>query len=133
MNLCDSDWIIDLLRGRREAERLIRPMIAEGIGLSIVSVGEIYQGIIYGEEPGWNEAQFIELLDQVIVISPDIAAMLIYGTIRGHFKATGQKIGDNDLFIAATALRYDLTLVTRNRRHFDRIPDLRLHEVDAAP
>ncbi len=61
------------------------------------------------------------------VISPDIAAMRIYATIRGQLHATGMSIGDNDLLIAATALRHDLTLVTRNRRHFDRIPDLRLH------
>jgi predicted nucleic acid-binding protein len=33
-----------------------------------------------------------------------------------------------DLLIAATALAYDLTLLTRNRRHFQRIPDLKLYE-----
>jgi predicted nucleic acid-binding protein len=30
--------------------------------------------------------------------------------------------------IAATALHHDLTLLTRNRRHFSRIPSLRLYE-----
>ena len=39
----------------------------------------------------------------------------------------GQLIPDLDLLIAATALAHDLTLVTRNRHHFERIPDLRLH------
>jgi predicted nucleic acid-binding protein len=33
-----------------------------------------------------------------------------------------------DLLIAATALDHDLTLVTRNRRHFERIPDLTLYQ-----
>ena len=32
-----------------------------------------------------------------------------------------------DLLIAATALVHDLTLLTFNRRHFERIPDLRLY------
>jgi predicted nucleic acid-binding protein len=36
-------------------------------------------------------------------------------------------IEDFDLVIAATALHYDLTLLTFNRRHFERIPDLRLY------
>ncbi len=33
-------------------------------------------------------------------------------------------IPDFDVVIAATALAHDLTLVTRNRRHFDRIAGL---------
>jgi predicted nucleic acid-binding protein len=32
-----------------------------------------------------------------------------------------------DLFIAATALEAELTLVTRNMRHFARIPELTLY------
>ena len=35
-------------------------------------------------------------------------------------------IGDMDLLIAATALQHDLTLLTNNRNHFERIEVLRL-------
>jgi predicted nucleic acid-binding protein len=42
----------------------------------------------------------------------------------------GQLIGDFDTLIAATALHYDLILTTRNVRHFQRIPELRLHRAD---
>ena len=38
-------------------------------------------------------------------------------------------IGDSDIWIAATALQYDLTLLTNNRRHFERIEGLRLESV----
>ena len=40
----------------------------------------------------------------------------------------GQPITDIDLLVAATALEYDFTLLTYNRRHFDRIPDLRVYD-----
>ena len=40
----------------------------------------------------------------------------------------GQLIPDLDLLIAATALHHDLTLLTRNIRHFNRIPELRLYQ-----
>jgi predicted nucleic acid-binding protein len=33
-----------------------------------------------------------------------------------------------DLLIAATAVHHDLILMTRNVRHFARIPELRPHE-----
>ena len=38
-------------------------------------------------------------------------------------------IGDCDLLIGATALRQNLTLLTNNRRHFERIDDLRMESL----
>jgi predicted nucleic acid-binding protein len=38
----------------------------------------------------------------------------------------GLPIGDNDIWIAATALAYRLPLVSRNGRHFARVPGLRV-------
>lgn len=49
-----------------------------------------------------------------------------YGIIRTSLKKVGTPIGANDMLIAATALAYDLTLVTRNRNEFVRVPNLRL-------
>jgi tRNA(fMet)-specific endonuclease VapC len=49
-----------------------------------------------------------------------------FARIRGTLRAQGALIPAPDLLIAATALTYDLTLVTRNRRHFDRITGLTL-------
>jgi predicted nucleic acid-binding protein len=40
----------------------------------------------------------------------------------------GLPIGDNDVWIAATALAYRLPLVSRNARHFDRVPGLDIAE-----
>jgi tRNA(fMet)-specific endonuclease VapC len=49
-----------------------------------------------------------------------------FGQIRGQLRQTGQLISDFDILIAATALHYDLTLLTHNTRHFSRIPTLKL-------
>jgi len=40
----------------------------------------------------------------------------------------GMPIGDNDVWIAATALAYRLPLVSRNARHFARVPGLMIEE-----
>ncbi len=50
-----------------------------------------------------------------------------FGVIRGELQRRGEAIGDPDLLIAATALDHDLTLLTRNRKHFTRIPNLKLY------
>ncbi len=41
-------------------------------------------------------------------------------------RAAGMMIGDFDLLMGATALQYDLTLLSNNRQHFERIEGLRL-------
>ena len=126
--LCDSDLLIDFLAGRDLAMRWLTPLFEEGLALSMVSVGEIYEGILYGRDSATNERRLVELLGFVSLVTLDLETARRFGDIRGRLRSEGMLIGDNDLLIAATALRYDLTLVTRNRRHFDRIPDLRLHD-----
>ncbi len=50
-------------------------------------------------------------------------AAKIYATL----KQSGALIGDADILIAASALEYELVLVTNNERHFNRIPDIQIH------
>ena len=50
-----------------------------------------------------------------------------FARIRARLRRQGQLIPDLDLLIAATAVTHGLTLVTRNRRHFERIPELALY------
>jgi tRNA(fMet)-specific endonuclease VapC len=62
------------------------------------------------------------------VLPLDDAITETFGRTRASLRRRGLLIPDLDLLIAATALAYDLTLLTRNRRHFQRIPDLKLYE-----
>ena len=48
--------------------------------------------------------------------------------LEAHAERRGKPIGTNDLYIASTALRLDLTLVTRNTRVFQKIPGLKLED-----
>ena len=46
-------------------------------------------------------------------------------------KSTGLLIADFDIVIAATAIEHDLMLITRNRKHFERISGLRFVSPEA--
>jgi len=50
-----------------------------------------------------------------------------FARIRGQLRHQGRTVQDPDLLIAATALTHGMTLVTRNLRHFQRVPDLVIH------
>ncbi len=49
-----------------------------------------------------------------------------FAEIRAYFRRRGELISDFDILIGATAVYYDLTVLTYNMRHFTRIPDLKL-------
>jgi tRNA(fMet)-specific endonuclease VapC len=58
----------------------------------------------------------------IIPWSPEIAWE--YGEIYRHLSSSGQLIGTNDLWIAATARQTGHTLVTNNLAEFQRVPGL---------
>src|SRR3989304_4401924 len=47
-----------------------------------------------------------------------------YGEVRAELERRGTPIGDADLRIASIALDRDLTVVTGNVRHFEKVPGL---------
>ena len=54
---------------------------------------------------------------------PDQGTAEHYGDLKADLAGLGKPIPDNDLWIAAMALQYDLALATRDA-HFAQVPDL---------
>ena len=126
--LVDSDYMADWLKGRPEAVTLLRTLAPEGLAISLITYGEIYEGIYYGSNPRKHEQGFLRFLRQADVLPLNKPIMKRFARIRGHLRQTGSIIGQADILIAATALHHNLTLVTRNVRHFARIPNLTLYQ-----
>ncbi len=125
--LIDSDWIADYLKGKKEAIEFLRSFGTQRIAISLITFGEIYEGIYYGSNPEKHEEGFRSLLQWVAVLPLTRRIMQSFARIRGDLRKRGQLIGDPDILIAATALEHSLILVTRNLRDFQRISNLKLH------
>jgi tRNA(fMet)-specific endonuclease VapC len=123
--LVDSDWLIDAIRGVPAAVDLLAGLRDDGLAVCIVSYGEIFEGAVGAPDPEAEMARFRRFLDGLALLPLDDAVMERFAFIRADLRRRGQLIPDLDLLIAATALHHDLTLLTRNVRHFDRIPELR--------
>ena len=128
-HLVDTDWAIHYLHGRQDIMDRLEVLKHEGLGLSIISLAELYEGIYYSRNPAQNEQGLRDFLQGVDIIGLDEEAAKIFGRERGRLRAVGMMIGDFDLLIGATALQYDLTLLTNNRQHFERIEGLRIESV----
>jgi tRNA(fMet)-specific endonuclease VapC len=126
--LVDTDWVADYLRAREPALSALNDLALDGLAISIISFGEIYEGIYYGPNVQSHERGFRQFLQWVDVLPLNRSIMRRFARIRGELRRMGQIIGDPDTLIAATALYHGLMLITRNRRHFSRIEGLALYE-----
>ncbi len=125
--LVDSDWVADWLVGRQEAIQLLSALSPEGLAISLVSYGEIYEGIYFSRDPQESETAFRQFLRGVSVLPLTRQIMKRFARLRGELRRKGLLIGDPDLLIAATVLEHNLTLVSRNFSHFQRVPNLKLY------
>jgi tRNA(fMet)-specific endonuclease VapC len=91
-----------------------------------VSLAELYKGIYSSRDPQDSEQALRDFLAGVSVIGIDEETCQVFGKERGRLRASGELIGDFDLFIGARGLRHHLSLLTNNRRHFERIEGLRI-------
>lgn len=123
--LVDSDWVVDYLAGKQQAISLLSSVWQDGIAISLITLGETYEGIYYGRDPQRSEAVFHLFLRSVDVLPLNRSIMQRFARIRGDLRAKGQLIGDPDILIAATAIYHDLILLTRNTKHFQRISILK--------
>ena len=128
MYLVDTDWIADLLAGRSRAYSLLAPLVPDGLSISIITYAEIYQGIFFGQDPRRSERAFKTLLQDVRILPLSRPIARRYARIRGTLRVSGTLLPPQDILIAATAIHHDLTLVTRNLKHFQRIPNLNILE-----
>jgi len=124
--LFDTTFLIDLqreaLRGAPAAAfRFLEAHPEAPVSISIITYGEMAEGFSAEEED-----KFRDLMQPHRVVGLSEATAWRYGQLSRLLRQSGTPIGDNDLWIAATALEIDTELVTRDHRHFDRIPNLRL-------
>ncbi len=127
--LVDTDWVIHWFNGHEKICRRLDEVKEQGLALSVISLAELYEGIHYGRNRKAAEQGLRNSLTGAELLSIDQATAEIFGRERGRLRAARKIIGDFDLMIAATALHHGLTLLTNNRRHFDRIETLRTESV----
>jgi predicted nucleic acid-binding protein len=122
--LCDTTFLVHYSghRGRAQkalARAFLETRLDSPIYTSRVAWAEFAEGCATSAEVAFHLEPFT-----VIEITEPIAWLA--SRISRDLDRRGLPIGDNDLWIAATALAYRLPLVSRNARHFTRVPGLQI-------
>ncbi len=66
-----------------------------------------------------------QFLQDYTVLAPDVFTADLYGNIKAALKGKGKPIPENDMWIAAIAMQYDLPLFTADK-HFKEVDRLTL-------
>jgi tRNA(fMet)-specific endonuclease VapC len=69
--LIDTDWIADYLGGKQVAVDLLQALKDDGLAISLVTFGEIYDGVYHGRDPVVAGRTFLALLGRIDVFDPD--------------------------------------------------------------
>lgn len=119
--LLDTDIVIDFLRRRDYAQKLLENWAGEGLlVISTLTHLEIYQGMKSNEEKATNI-----FLDGLISVAVDVPIARRAGRMLGELRSKGVTVGMGDAIIAATALQLSAPLLTNNVEHYP-FTDLRV-------
>ncbi|AFZ37929.1 PilT protein domain protein [Stanieria cyanosphaera PCC 7437] len=134
MYLLDTDTLTHLYHGNSNVARQLAAVEDVDVGITIITKVEILRGRIdrlLKADAGANllKAQELlfrteELLNQLLIVPISQAASLEFERLNAVSKY--RKIGRADLLIASIILANRATLVTRNKRHFQQIPGLKI-------
>lgn len=122
--LIDTDWVIHYLNGHKEIVAMLSSLPKGELALSVISLAEPYEGVYYSKDTEKNEEALSGFLSGVSILGVEEAICKVFGRERGRLRKQGAIIGDFDLIIVSTCLHYGLTLLSNNRKHYERIGGL---------
>ena len=126
MYLLDTDTIIFSLKGNAAVQKNLLFHINDVIKISTITLMELYYGAYKSQKVTGNLAKIKTIEQSLEIIPVGIEVAEIFGMLKSKLEKTGSRLDDFDLIIAACSLAHNLTLVTNNEKHFQRIEELKL-------
>ena len=124
--LIDTNVIIRFFKGETELFSLFDDL--ENLYISSISVGELMYGAELSKKTDFNRENYFCFCQQMKVLYPDLEVAKNYGKIKASLKAKGKPIPENDIWIAATALTANLSIVTADT-DFNYISEIEMEKI----
>ncbi len=126
--ILETTFLVDLERELARsslgpAQEFLKSHGSNRLFITYTIAGELAAGASLAQRERWEK--FISPF-RVLAFTEDVSWE--YGRAYRYLQDNGLLIGSNDLWIAATAIAYATPLVTRNTRHYQRVPGLEIGE-----
>lgn len=103
------------MSGKEPASLCVRHLEGRVASISFQSVGELWYGAL---KDGWGERKRRILDDRIrrfVILAYDEATVRAWAELKARAEQAGISKGAADLWVAATAKRHDLPLLTNDR------------------
>ena len=127
--LLDTNICIHYLKGEYDLKNQVQKAGFDNCYISEITIAELLYGVENSAPTRYLQnlkmVRDFELAfsDQTL---PAITGFSIYAKEKARLKRSGRIVSEFDLLIGATALRYDLTLVTRITKDFANLAGIQL-------
>jgi predicted nucleic acid-binding protein len=124
--LIDTDIASFIFKGSSYADPYEPLLVGHELALSFMTIAELFQ---WAELRQWGDRKLNQLeqyLSNYIVIPVDQPLCREWAQIRANAQRAGKAISPQDAWIAATAIRHQIPLVTNNTKDFIHVPQLQL-------
>jgi tRNA(fMet)-specific endonuclease VapC len=123
MTIADTDVLIDFLAASEPAGARVRAELQNGsLATTVITRFEL----LSGARSARAMRAIGELMESMPTLELNSAAADRAAAVRRSLERKGSTIGMADSLIAGVVLTVSGVLLTRNRRHFDRVDGLRL-------
>ena len=128
----DTTFVVDLIREQRRghfgpaSECLEALPDGEVLAVSVHVVCELMAGALSARAPSTEVERVSQLCDALLVQYPNHRFAAEYGRLLSHIRTSGSPMPVMDLLIGTAAVLDEAPLLTRNVRHFSRIPGLKV-------
>ena len=124
--LLDTNIIVYWLKGNERIENKALSIGLDNLAISFINLSELYYGAYKSERLNENLAAIQKIMEEIDIIDSSDEVCRLFGELKAQLGKDGNIIDDADLFIAACAIEHELTLVSNNEKHFQRINNLKL-------
>lgn len=119
--LLDTNAIIALQRENESLKKLLAT--ATDVFVPVVAVGELYYGAYKSQRVEENRQNVAAFIAERVVLRVDGDTADVCGQVKQGLRAKGRPMPENDIWIAALAIQYDLRLITDDA-HFAEVDNL---------
>ena len=123
----ETDFLVDFLRGNENA---VKKMVSlksskEKLCITPITATEIFFGAIKTHKTSEvNKTK--SFLSFFGLMEYDLVASLLSAEVLNFLETKGEKIGEKDSITAGITIRHGERLLTRNKKHFSKVPHLEI-------
>ncbi|MDG6991455.1 MAG: type II toxin-antitoxin system VapC family toxin [Nitrososphaerota archaeon] len=121
----DTDVLIEHLRDKGGGLVGALEERAE-LATTVVNAFELYHGAYRSKQTAKNLSAVKNLLSALTLLGMDDVSAERSGEALANLEREGKPIDPRDLFVGCAAVRNGYALMTNNRKHFERVPGLRV-------